>query len=163
MTVERQVAVSNSDLAVLFVCTGNTCRSPMAEQIFNEQARGLSAHAFSAGLDAKPGSPINPQAATALTQLGYNSTARSSTMVSTEAVEEADVILTFTENQKNELGQRFPAAIEKLFTISEYANTEIGKSEDVADPYGKSAEVYKETAETIDSLVELIVGSLKTI
>ena len=162
MTLERQVAVSNSDLTVLFVCTGNTCRSPMAEQIFNEQARGLSAHAISAGLDAKPGSPINPQAPVALTQLGYSPKEHSSTLVSTEAVEEADVILTFTEDQKVELGQRFPAVVEKLFTISEYANSTSGKHEDVADPYGKSSEVYQESAETIDSLVGLIVSSLKT-
>jgi len=153
--------VSNSDLTVLFVCTGNTCRSPMAEQIFNEQARYRSAHATSAGLDAKPGSPINPQAADALTNLGYSPKDHSSTLVSTETVEEADVILTFTQDQKNELGQRFPAAVEKLFTISEYANRETGTSVDVSDPYGKSAEVYRETAETIDSLVGLIVSSLK--
>ena len=133
----------------------------MAEQIFNEQARGLSAHAFSAGLNAKACSSMSPQAATALTQLGYSTKDHNSTLVSTEAVEEADVILTFTQDQKNELGERFPAAVEKLFTISEYATTEIGKSEDVADPYGKSAEVYQKTAETIDSLVELIVSSLK--
>ena len=162
MTLERQVAVSNSDLTLLFVCTGNTCRSPMAEQIFNEQARGLSAHAISAGLDAKPGSPINPQAPVALTQLGYSPKEHRSTLVSTEAVEEADVVLTFTQDQKNELGERFPAATGKLFTISEYANSTSGKHEDVADPYGKSAEVYKETAETIYSLVGLIVSSLKT-
>ncbi len=160
MNLERQVAVSNTDLTVLFVCTGNTCRSPMAEKIFNEQARGLSAHAFSAGLDAKVGSPINPQAADALTKLGYSPTEHSSTLVSTEAVEKADLILTFTQDQKNELGQRFPTAIRKLFTISEYANGEQGQ--DVLDPYGKSDEVYRETAETIDSLVKVIASSLKT-
>ena len=160
MNLERQVAVSNTDLTVLFVCTGNTCRSPMAEQMFNEQARDLSARAFSAGLDAVPGSTINPQAANALTSLGYNPTEHSSTLVSTEAVEEGDVILTFTQDQKNELGQRFPTAIRKLFTISEYANGEQGQ--DVLDPYGKSDEVYRETAETIDSLVKVIASSLKT-
>lgn len=152
--------MTNTDLTVLFVCTGNTCRSPMAEQMFNEQARDLSAHAFSAGLDAVPGSPINPQAANALTSLGYNPTGHSSTLVSTEAVEKADVILTFTHDQKNELGQNFPTAIRKLFTISEYANGDQGQ--DVLDPYGKSDKVYKETAETIDSLVKVIVSSLKT-
>ena len=161
MTLERQVAVSNSDLTFLFVCTGNTCRSPMAEQIFNERAKDLSAHAISAGLDAKTGSSMSLQAADALSSLGYTPTEHSSTLISTEAVEEADVILTFTENQKSELGQRFPDAVQKLFTISEYANSPSGKHEDVSDPYGKSAEVYKETAETIDSLVELIVSSLK--
>ena len=154
--------MSKTHLTVLFICTGNTCRSPMAEQIFNERTKGLSVHAFSAGLDAKPGSPMNPKAADALTALGHSPTAHSSILVSTEAVDEADVILTFTQDQKKELRQRFPAAVEKLFTISEYANRGSGISVDVPDPYGKSAEVYEETAETIDSLVEVIVSSLKT-
>jgi protein-tyrosine phosphatase len=134
----------------------------MAEQIFNEQARDLPAHAISAGLDAKASSPINPQATEALTNLGYSPTEHSSRLVSTEAVEEVDVILTFTQDQKKELGETFPATIEKIFTISEYANRGTGTSNDVADPYGKSEQVYKETAETIKSLVELIVSSLKT-
>ena len=162
MNLERQVEVSNSDLNILFICTGNTCRSPIAEQLFNERTQGLSAHAFSAGLDAKPGSPMNPKAADALTNLGYTPTIHSSILVSAEAVDEADVILTFTQNQKNELGERFPVSNGKLFTISEYAKSGTGKSQDVADPYGKSADVYRETAETIDSLVEVIVSSLKT-
>ena len=132
----------------------------MAEQIFNEQAKGLSAHAFSAGLGAKAGSPMNPQAADALSQLGYAPTDHSATLVSTEEIEKADLILTFTQDQKSELGHRFPAAIEKLFTISEYANGEQGQ--DVSDPYGNSEEVYRETAEIINSLVEVIVSSLKT-
>ena len=153
--------MSNSDLNILFICTGNTCRSPMAEQIFNVKAKDLSAQAFSAGLDAKAGSPMNPQASEAMAALGYNPIAHSSTLISVEAVKEADVILTFTQGQKIELGERFPAVIEKVFTISEYANRGRGISLDVSDPYGRSAEVYKETAETIDSLVELIVGSLK--
>ena len=154
--------MSNTDLNILFMCTCNTWRSHMAEQIFNEQARDLSAHAISAGLDAKAGSSMSPGAADALTNLGYTPTAHSSILVSTEAVEKADVILTFTKDQKTELGQRFPAAVEKLFTISEYANRGSGISVDVPDPYGKTAEVYEEAAETIDSFVKVIVSSLKT-
>ena len=154
--------MTSSDLNVLFICTGNTCRSPMAEQMFNEKAKDLSAHAISAGLDANPGSPMNPQASEALTNLGCTPTEHNSTQVSTQAIEEADVILTFTQDQKIELGERFPAAVEKLFTISEYAHGRTEISEDVSDPYDKSAEVYIETADTINSLVDLIVSSLKT-
>ncbi|MEN9971008.1 MAG: Low molecular weight protein-tyrosine-phosphatase YwlE [Actinomycetota bacterium] len=155
------MSVSNSDLNILFVCTGNTCRSPMAEQIFNQEALDVSAHATSAGLDAQEGSPINPHAIEALKGLGYSSTEHSSKLLSTEAVEAADVILTFTQSQKIELGQRFPAASGKLFTISEYANSGLDKIEDVPDPYGESQVVYQETAERIASLVKVIVGSLK--
>ena len=153
--------MSNSDLNVLFVCTGNTCRSPMAEQIFNQEALDVSAHATSAGLDAQEASPINPLAVEALKGLGYSPTEHSSKLLSTEAVEAADVIVTFTQSQKIELGQRFPAADGKVFTISEYANTGVSEIEDVPDPYGKSAVVYQETAETIASLVKVIVSSLK--
>ncbi len=153
--------MSNSDLNILFVCSGNTCRSPMAEQIFNQQARDLSAHANSAGLDAQEGSPINPHAVKSLIGLGYSPTEHSSKLLSTEAVEAADVILTFTQSQKIELGQRFPGASGKLFTISEYANSGLSEIEDVPDPYGESQVVYQETAERIASLVKGIVGSLK--
>jgi protein-tyrosine-phosphatase len=134
----------------------------MAEQIFNERTRDLLAQAFSAGLSANLGSPMNPQASEALVNLGYAPKDHSSTLISPGAVEEVDVILTFTQDQKNEVAERFPAAVGKLFTISEYANRETGTSVDVSDPYGKSAEVYREAAETINSLVEVIVSSLKT-
>ena len=157
--------MANSDLSVLFVCTGNTCRSPMAAQIFNEKAKalGLPAQAFSAGLEAVTGSAMNPKAADALTGLGYGPGEHSSRLLSSEEAEKADVVLTFTQNQKNDLGDRFPDSREKFFTISEYANLSVpGKSEDVPDPYGKTEEIYKETAETIDSLVKVIVSSLKT-
>jgi protein-tyrosine phosphatase len=133
----------------------------MAEQIFNQEALDVSAHATSAGLDAQEASPINPLAVEALKGLGYTPTEHSSKLLSTEAVEAADVILTFTQSQKIELGQRFPAASGKLFTFSEYANSGLDKIEDVPDPYGKSAVVYQETAETIASLVKVIVSSLK--
>ena len=133
----------------------------MAEQIFNRQARDFGAHATSAGLDAQEGSPINPHAVEALQGLGYSPTEHSSELLSIEAVDVADVILTFTQSQKIELGQRFPAASGKLFTISEYANSGLSEIEDVPDPYGKSEGVYQETAERIASLVKGIVGSLK--
>ena len=152
--------MSNSTFTVLFVCTGNTCRSPIAEQIFNDKAKDLSALALSAGLYAKAGSPINPQAAVALTNLGYSPKEHSSNLVSIEVANDADVILVFTQDQKTAMVERYPDVVGKLFTISEYANGEQGQ--DVLDPYGKSDEVYKETAETIDSLVEVIVNSLKT-
>lgn len=135
----------------------------MAEQIFNQQARDFSAHATSAGLDATAGSPINQHAVKALKGLGYSPTEHSSKLLSAEAVEAADVILTFTQSQKIELGQRFPAASGKLFTISEYANSGLDKIEDVPDPYGESAAVYQEKAETIASLVKVIVSSLRKI
>ena len=137
----------------------------MAAQIFNEKAKalGLPARALSAGLEAMTGSAMNPKAADALTGLGYGPGEHSSRLLSSEEAEKADVVLTFTQNQKNDLGDRFPDSREKFFTISEYANLSVpGKSEDVPDPYGKTEEIYKETAETIDSLVKVIVSSLKT-
>ena len=135
----------------------------MAEQIFNQQARDFSAHATSAGLDAQEGSSINPHAEEALKGLGYSPTKHKSNLLLIEAVEAADVILTFTQSQKIELGRRFPAANGKLFIISEYANAGLEQIEDVTDPYGESAAFYQETAERIASLVKVIVSSLRKI
>lgn len=121
---------------ILFVCDGNTCRSPMAETIFNRLVRGsvLSRYrAMSAGLSAEEGTGMSEKARGALEVLGYTADAGFlSRRVTPELLQKAYIIICMTEYQR-----------EQLFG---YENAELFSDGEVPDPYGGSDEDYLRTA-----------------
>ncbi len=137
-------------MKVLFVCTGNTCRSPMAEGIYNSISHG----AFSRGLYAEGGS-ASINAIKAMEKLGIDISHHNSTQLTKEDLENADLVLTMTKGHKGAILSVFPGE-DKVFTIGEYAG-----GYDVIDPYGGSEEVYEACAEELYSYIERIVEKLK--
>jgi protein-tyrosine phosphatase len=109
-------------LRILFVCTGNTCRSPLAEGLLRIRVHqeGLAAEVRSAGVSAVTGGPISRNSASLLQEAGFKEPI-SSLAIQESEVNWADLILTMTMGHKRTVIQRFPAAIEKTFTLKEYA------------------------------------------
>lgn len=138
-------------MKILFVCTGNTCRSPMAEAIFN----GVSEGAFSRGIFAD-GSHATENAIKVMEEMNLDISEHVSTQLTREDIEEADLILTMTQSHKNMLLQIVPEEKDKIFTIGEYSN-----GEDIVDPYGGDIEIYRRCAETLKEEIERIVEKLK--
>jgi protein-tyrosine-phosphatase len=106
---------------ILFVCTGNTCRSPMAEGIFRKMIRqdGLDAEVRSAGVAAVDHMPISDSASRILRDRGASESTTSNAL--TEGlVKWADLILTMTMGHKTNVIQRFPQAVDKIYTLKEY-------------------------------------------
>ena len=115
-------------MRLLFVCTGNVCRSPLAERLaalWAESALGADAatvHIRSAGTDALDGQPMNGRAAAALADLGGDPTGFVARTVHPDMVMRADLVLTMTRRQRRLVLSRAPRALRHTFTLPEAAD-----------------------------------------
>ncbi len=131
---------------VLVVCTGNTCRSPMAEGWLNHMLAGKGWAAESAGVGAWGGSPATPEAVAAMREMGIDISAHRSRPLVRRLADEAAVILAMTESHRREIARRFPEAERKTFLVRGFGP---GAARDVADPAGYSVEVYRRTRDEL--------------
>jgi protein-tyrosine-phosphatase len=119
---------------ILIVCTGNTCRSPMAESMLKDLAarNGKSLEVRSAGIAALSGRPVSPHAVQTLKKRNL-SVPGPSTMLSPGDIAWADLILTLTTGHKRAILERHPEAVCKTFTLKEYAIRGEAAMDDIAE------------------------------
>ena len=142
---------------ILFVCTGNTCRSPMVESfvrkiIIQNKLEGFAVR--SAGLYAYEGEPASENAVEAAKKYGCDISSHRSLPIDIDLVNQSDLILTMTPAHKQVLSS---VADGKVFTFGEY----VGSDDDIADPFGGDLDEYIRCADTLYKFSELLVDKLK--
>ncbi len=148
------------DIRILYVCTGNTCRSPMAEVLTRARARqrGLSGiRVRSAGTMAYEGSPASAGARTAVGELGLELDRHAARLLGEDELEWADLVLAMSPSHL--------AAVETLGRGRCYAEVITAFAGDVSggvrDPFGGSDDRYRDTCAQLERLVEAVLDRLE--
>ncbi len=151
--------------SILFVCTGNSCRSVMAEGLMKKYLKALGKNDImvrSAGVRALEDYPPTGETVEVMNKEGVDMGGFRSSALTEDAIKSADLILVMEAMHKDEVLRRAPEASAKTFLLKEYGRTDRGGSEGpgIPDPIGRPLAEYKSCLEIIKREIERVAKLL---
>ncbi|MDO9528569.1 MAG: low molecular weight protein arginine phosphatase [Syntrophales bacterium] len=154
-------------MKILFVCTGNICRSFMAERILKKKLTENNCsniEVSSAGVYSIEGVPGDPRAVKILTENGFNGYGHKSKLLTDEMVADADKIIVMENTHKKMIIDKYPDAEGKIFLLKSFSEDDHELYKDIKDPYGLSDYFYRlcfaEIYMTIEGLVKKCIKNI---
>ncbi len=139
--------------SILFVCSANQCRSPMAEVLFQQHLlrEGIAQdwHVESAGVWATEGAPATENARKMMLDRGLSLAHHKSQPISAELMHAFDIILVMENRHQTELRRNFPEAANRVHLMT----TMVGETRNVDDPVWGTEDYYRVTANELDDLI----------
>jgi len=157
---------------ILFVCTGNTCRSAMAEGIFKKILKERTKNnskidVISAGISALPGISPTYEATSVMFEQGINISQHHAQELQEELIKKADLILVMTNEHKEYIHKEFPFALNKTFLLKKFtlnnkseSNQNNERNYEIIDPIGRKIEFYRIIARELEKNLEKILDKI---
>jgi len=134
---------------IIVVCTGNICRSPIAEALLRKQLAGRDIQICSAGTGALVGYAADPFAQLVSREQGYDISAHRAQQASPALLSAMDLILTLDQTHTDWVRMRFPHLLGRTHKLGRWRN-----NMDIADPYRRPREAFEEAFQNISACTE---------
>ncbi len=146
---------------IAFICTGNVCRSPMAEYLLRQRlGRQTPWEVVSAGLAAAPGQPASSEAIQTLRARRINLKPHRSRPVSREWIDAATLLVVMTRSHRELLLNLFPGCGDRVYLLKTFGPADA--EADVHDPIGQPRHVYEKTCRDIEAALPGLIQYLET-